>query len=121
MYILRTVNRHILLNISEYDQIYIFIQSFFGEYFCSRCPFFPKASWAKNFLQCVTPTFFNKKRWKSGTLWEHLPKIYYFWTSIIKQKNEKVGHFGVRHFGVRHFGVRHFGVRHFGVMDCTMF
>ena len=38
-----------------------------------------------NVLQCVTPkcpNFFNKKRWKSGTLWEHLPKIHNFWTII---------------------------------------
>ena len=48
-------------------------------------------------VQCVTPkypTFFNKKRQKSGTLWEHLPKRYHFWT-IIKQKRKRVGHFGV--------------------------
>ena len=40
------------------------------------------------------PTFLKEKRWKSGTLWEHLPKRYHFWT-IIKQKRKKVGHFGV--------------------------
>ena len=33
---------------------------------------------------------FQQKRWKSGTLWEHLPKRYYFWT-IIKQKKKKSG------------------------------
>ena len=26
--------------------------------------------------------FWKKKRWKSGTLCEHLPKMYYFWTII---------------------------------------
>ena len=33
------------------------------------------------------PSFFNKKRWKSGTLWEHLPKRYHFWTIIKKEKS----------------------------------
>jgi len=31
-------------------------------------------------------TFFNKKRWKSGTLWEHLPKRYHLCT-IVKRKS----------------------------------
>jgi len=33
-------------------------------------------------------TFFKKKFKKSVTIWEHLPKRYYFWT-IIEQKKEK--------------------------------
>ena len=35
------------------------------------------------------PTFFNKKRWKSGTLWDHLPKRYHFWTIIKRNKKGK--------------------------------
>jgi len=38
----------------------------------------------------VSHFFQQKKRWKSGTLWEHLPKRYHFWT-IIKQKRKKSG------------------------------
>ena len=37
-------------------------------------------------IQCVTQkchTFFKKVPWKSVTLWEHLPKMYYFWTIYI--------------------------------------
>jgi len=40
------------------------------------------------------PTFSKKKRWNSGTLWEHLLKRYHF-CIIIKPKRKKVGHFGV--------------------------
>ena len=42
------------------------------------------------FIQSMTPkcpTFFNKKRWKSGTLWENLPKMYHFWTNKKKEKS----------------------------------
>ena len=52
------------------------------------------SAWPQSF-----PLFSIKKRWKSGTLWEHLPKRHHFWT-IIKQRTKKVGHFRVRHFGV---------------------
>jgi len=40
-----------------------------------------------------------KKLQKSVTIWEHLPKRYYFWT-IIKQKTKKVWQFGVWQFEV---------------------
>ena len=40
------------------------------------------------------PTFFLKKLQKMVTIWEHLPKRYYFW-SIIKQKRQKVLQFEV--------------------------
>jgi len=33
--------------------------------------------------------FFEKKTWKSGTLWEHLHKKYYFWTIIKQKKGQK--------------------------------
>jgi len=42
-------------------------------------------------IQSMTPnchTFFTKKLQKSVTVWEHLPKRYYFWT-ILKQKRKK--------------------------------
>ena len=42
--------------------------------------------------------FFQEKRWKSGTLWEDLPKRHHFWT-IIKQEMKKVGHFGPQSLG----------------------
>jgi len=60
-------------------------------------------------VQCLTPscpTFLKEKTWDSETLWENLPKRYYFW-NIIKQKRKQVGHFGVGHVRVGHFGVIH--------------
>ena len=39
-------------------------------------------------------TFSLKKPQKSVTIWEHLPKRYYFWT-IIKQKKQKVCQFEI--------------------------
>ena len=34
-------------------------------------------------------TFFVKKLQKSVTIWEHLPKRYYFWTIIKQKKRQK--------------------------------